>query len=174
MRIFSALSVSLAHAALVSRASAFTLSMMGGDLTKSGISEAPKKWMGGAGIGKIQLDGNIGTSTRCQYDMVLVERIQGKPATASGLFVPDEDLPALHLAKVLSVGPGMQQESGIITRMPDIKSGDYVIVKNPWGIGPRDEETGDGRKLSFVRGQDIAAGGFQVVREDGDIGHDDR
>jgi len=28
-------------------------------------------------------------------------------------------------------------------------------------------------QLSFVRGQDIAAGGFQVVREDGDIGHDD-
>jgi len=71
------------------------------------------------------------------------------------------------------VGPGFEEESGILRPMPTISVGDYVVVKNPWGIGPRDEETGDGRKLSFVRGQDIAAGGFQVVREDGDIGHDD-
>ena len=35
--------------------------------------------------------------------------------------------------------------------------GDVVIAKNPWGIGPKDEETPDGRKLSFMRAQDIAA-----------------
>jgi hypothetical protein len=32
-----------------------------------------------------------------------------------------------------------------------------VIAKHPWGIGPKDEETADGKKLSFMRGGDIAA-----------------
>ena len=38
-----------------------------------------------------------------------------------------------------------------------MKVGDYVIAKNPWGIGPKDEETNDGKKLSFMRSGDIAA-----------------
>ena len=40
--------------------------------------------------------------------------------------------------------------------MPDCKIGDIVICKNPWGIGPKDEETSDGKKLSYIRGVDIA------------------
>lgn len=47
--------------------------------------------------------------------------------------------------------------------MPTISVGDTVVLKNPWGIGPKDEETADGRKLSYIRGQDVAAvvkGGF--------------
>ena len=55
------------------------------------------------------------------------------------------------------MGPGREEENGRIAPMPDIKPGDVVIAKNPWGIGPRDEETADGKKLSFMRGQDIAA-----------------
>jgi len=42
---------------------------------------------------------------------------------------------------------------------PDInglKAGDLVIAKNPWGIGPKDEELADGTKLSFMREIDIA------------------
>ena len=35
----------------------------------------------------------------CKYDMVLVERIQGRPKTESGLFVPRENLPRLHLCR---------------------------------------------------------------------------
>ena len=45
----------------------------------------------------------------------------------------------------------------MIAPMPDIKVGDIVIAKNPWGIGPKDEETASGKKLSFMRAQDIAA-----------------
>jgi co-chaperonin GroES (HSP10) len=45
----------------------------------------------------------------------------------------------------------------MIAPMPDISVGDVVIAKNPWGIGPKDEETSDGKKLSFMRSQDIAA-----------------
>jgi len=33
--------------------------------------------------------------------------------------------------------------------MPNIKVGDIVIAKNPWGIGPKDEETADGKKIKF-------------------------
>lgn len=55
------------------------------------------------------------------------------------------------------MGPGREEENGMVVPMPNIKPGDVVIAKNPWGIGPKDEETADGRKLSFMRSQDIAA-----------------
>ena len=61
----------------------------------------------------------------------------------------------LHI--VISMGPGREEENGMIAPMPNIDIGDLVIAKNPWGIGPKDEETPDGRKLSFMRAQDIAA-----------------
>ncbi len=55
------------------------------------------------------------------------------------------------------MGPGGEEENGMLAPMPDIEVGDVVIAKNPWGIGPKDEETADGRKLSFMRSQDITA-----------------
>ncbi|KAL7531734.1 hypothetical protein ACHAXR_005249 [Thalassiosira sp. AJA248-18] len=115
---------------------------------------------GGAGVGRLVLDSSDGTPVdkwTCTYDMVLVERIQGKPDTDSGLFVPRDNLPKLHLCRVISMGPGREEENGMIAPMPDIDVGDVVIAKNPWGIGPKDEETPDGRKLSFMRSQDITA-----------------
>jgi co-chaperonin GroES (HSP10) len=63
----------------------------------------------------------------------------------------------LHLCKVLAMGPGKEEENGRLAPMPAIKLGDIVIAKNPWGIGPKDEETPDGKKLSYMRGQDITA-----------------
>ena len=64
----------------------------------AGLSMAPpKKYYGGAGVGRFTLDD--GESWQCAYDMVLVERIQGKPKTAGGLFVPEEDMPRLHLCR---------------------------------------------------------------------------
>ncbi len=60
-------------------------------------------------------------------------------------------------AIVISIGPGREEENGSIAGMPDIAIGDIVVAKNPWGIGPKDEETADGKKLSFMRSQDIAA-----------------
>ena len=74
------------------------------------------------------------------------------------LYVPDEDLPKLFLCRVLSVGPGREEENGLIAPMLDeIKPGDIIVAKNPWGIGPKDEELQDGTKLSYMRSQDIAA-----------------
>ena len=55
------------------------------------------------------------------------------------------------------MGEGREEENGRIAPMADMKVGDYVIAKNPWGIGPKDEETNDGKKLSFMRSGDIAA-----------------
>jgi co-chaperonin GroES (HSP10) len=60
-------------------------------------------------------------------------------------------------ALVISMGPGREEENGLIQPMPNIQPGDIVIAKHPWGIGPKDEETADGKKLSFMRGGDIAA-----------------
>ena len=123
-------------------------------------AQQPKKYYGGAGVGRLVLDDKAGSeeSVKCHYDMVLCERIQGRPPTESGLYIPQEDLPKLHLCKVLSLGPGREEENGRIAAMPDdIKVGDIVVAKNPWGIGPKDEETIHGKKLSFMRSQDIVA-----------------
>jgi co-chaperonin GroES (HSP10) len=126
---------------------------------------APKpQYNGGAGVGRFVLDdlaGKEGT-WKCHYDMVLVERLQKRKAPQEVedgvLYVPDDDLPRLHLCKILSIGPGREEENGMIA--PDLNGlqpGDIVIAKNPWGIGPKDEELADGTKLSFMRSQDIAA-----------------
>ena len=124
------------------------------------LSSPPKvKFNGGAGVGRLVLgeDAAKENAYSCHYDMVLVERVQGAAKKESGLFVPENDLPRLHLAKVLAMGPGQEEENGRVVPMPNIKVGDIVIAKNPWGIGPKDEETSDGKKLSYMRAQDIAA-----------------
>ena len=57
---------------------------------------------GGAGVGRLVLDCDGTPSLEqwsCKYDMVLVERIQGRPPADSGLFVPRENLPKLHLCR---------------------------------------------------------------------------
>uniref|UniRef100_A0A7S2Y431 Peptidylprolyl isomerase n=1 Tax=Entomoneis paludosa TaxID=265537 RepID=A0A7S2Y431_9STRA len=122
--------------------------------------QAPKKvYGGGAGVGRLVVDESIANkdSVECHYDMVYVERLQGKAKADSGLFIPDEDLPKLLLCRVLSIGPGREEENGRIAPMPDIKVGDVVLAKNPWGIGPKDEETASGRFFSYMRSQDITA-----------------
>lgn len=128
-------------------------------LTESLAAPGKAKFYGGAGVGRLVIDEKAGQENawKCHYDMVLCERIQGRPPKDSGLFVPQDDLPRLHLCKVLAMGPGREEENGMVAPMPDIKVGDFVIAKNPWGIGPKDEETADGKKLSFMRSQDIAA-----------------
>ena len=130
------------------------------DPSSARSSNPTKDFRGGAGVGRLVLDGDDVPPVdqwACKYDMVLVERLQDRPKTDTGLFVPRENLPKLHLCKVISMGPGREEENGRIAPMPNIQVGSVVIAKNPWGIGPKDEETPDGRKLSFMRAQDIAA-----------------
>jgi hypothetical protein len=70
------------------------------------LSSTKPKFFGGAGVGRLNLEDISSQTILCHYDMVLVERIQGRPKTESGLFVPQEDLPKLHLCKgKVSFGP---------------------------------------------------------------------
>ncbi|EED96048.1 predicted protein [Thalassiosira pseudonana CCMP1335] len=124
------------------------------DPSSARSASGPKvDFKGGAGVGRLVFaDGDTPIEKwECKYDMILVERLQDRPKTESGLFVPRENLPKLHLCK------GREEENGMIAPMPNVNVGDVVIAKNPWGIGPKDEETADGKKLSFMRGADIAA-----------------
>jgi len=110
----------------------------------------------GAGIGRLELDSAKALAASCLYDMVLVERVQPPIETDSGIYKGAGEQPKLHIGKVLSVGMGREAENGFISPMPDVKPGMIVMCKNPWGIGPKDEETADGRKLSYLRAQDVA------------------
>ena len=71
------------------------------NMSEDGVARPPKKYYGGAGVGRLVLDDKAASSQslKCKYDMVLVERIQGKAKKESGLFVPQEDLPKLHLCQ---------------------------------------------------------------------------
>ena len=144
------------------------------DALSSSAASPKKKYYGGAGVGRLVIDDKVGKegAVQCHYDMVLCERLQERSRTKTsdvGLYIPEEDLPRLHMCRVLSLGPGREEENGRVSALPDnIKVGSIVIAKNPWGIGPKDEETSDGKKLSYMRFQDIAAvvtGG--LVSEDG-------
>jgi hypothetical protein len=71
----------------------------------SSVNPNKKKFYGGAGIGRLVIDEKVGKEgfVLCHYDMVLCERIQGRAKSKSGLYIPDEDLPRLHLCRVLSM-----------------------------------------------------------------------
>ena len=131
----------------------------------SSLAGPPKpQYGGGGGVGRLNLDDYAGQPGvwQAHYDMVLVERLQKRKSPTEvedgALYVPDDDLPFLHLCKILSVGPGREEENGIVA--PDVNQlgvGDMIIAKNPWGIGPKDEELADGTKISYMRSQDVAA-----------------
>ena len=123
-------------------------------------------------------------SYKAIYDMILVVRLEdGKPILnigadaggadgdqkrlESGLFITKEkdggEKPPFYLCKVLSVGEGREREDGTIEGISDVggvyefEVGDEVVLKNPWGIGPKDEEDDSGRRFSYARVTDVAA-----------------
>jgi co-chaperonin GroES (HSP10) len=91
---------------------------------------------------------------KCIYDMILVERFSQPEKTDFGLFLPKtEGKDAKHLGKVLSVpaAHGLEGEQGRLAPISEIapyKIGDVVYIKDPWGIGPKDQEVGQ-RCFSF-------------------------
>ncbi|CAN0211932.1 unnamed protein product [Phaeothamnion confervicola] len=90
------------------------------------------------------------------YDLVYVERIPEEAKMSSGLLLPGKENPRMHVCKVISIGSGREGESGIVVPNAGIQPGDLVYVKDPWGIGPRDDEFSF-RKFSFVKYQNICA-----------------
>eukprot|EP01084_Bolivina_argentea_P183184 316150_1 len=107
------------------------------------------------------------------YEMVYVERLPDTSKLASGLFLPGNEMPRMHICRVLSVGQGREAENGSLVPNQGIKVDDLVYVKDPWGIGPRDEEI-SGQKFSFVRYSSICAkipdkdGSFEMARRGGE------
>mmetsp|Transcript_59890 Transcript_59890/g.135486 ORF Transcript_59890/g.135486 Transcript_59890/m.135486 type:complete len:171 (+) Transcript_59890:90-602(+) len=93
-------------------------------------------------------------------DIAFCERLPETERKASGLFLPGKATPKLHVARVVSTGNGLTNENGHFAPNADIKRGDIVFLKDPWGIGPRDEEytdeTGVLRRFSYVRYANIA------------------
>mmetsp|Transcript_175 Transcript_175/g.217 ORF Transcript_175/g.217 Transcript_175/m.217 type:complete len:167 (+) Transcript_175:130-630(+) len=91
---------------------------------------------------------------KCIYDMILVERFSQPEKTDFGLFLPKvEGKDEKHLGKVLSVPltHGLEGEQGRlapITEIAPYKIGDVIYIKDPWGIGPKDQEVGQ-RCFSF-------------------------
>lgn len=90
----------------------------------------------------------------CLYGMVYVERLPEPVQTTGGLFLPGQENPRRHICRVVSVGPGVEGESGAIATSRGLAPGDYVYVKNPWGIGAKDEQFGR-RKFSFLRYNEV-------------------
>lgn len=100
------------------------------------------------------------TKQKAVYDLIYVERLPPPETTSGGLFLVAPEDPPMHLARVISVGEGQEGECGHVVSNKSIKEGDLVYLKFPWGIGPRDEQSGeDGnlRRFSFIRYQDVAA-----------------
>lgn len=99
----------------------------------------------------------------CIYDMILVERLSTPEQTSGGLFLPKiEGKDQKRLGKVLSVPPssyGLESEQGRVAGLDEIapcKVGDIVLLRDPWGVGPKNEEIGP-RCFSFHKAVHILA-----------------
>ena len=93
------------------------------------------------------------------YDSILVERYNAPLQTSTGLFLPKVDgKDQKHVAKVLSVPTyGLESEQGRIQGPEEVcpyKVGDVVYVRDPWGIGPKDQQVGE-RCFSFHKSGQI-------------------
>jgi co-chaperonin GroES (HSP10) len=82
------------------------------------------------------------------YDMILVERFNAPEKTSFGLYLPKvEGKDQKHVGKIISVpnSYGLESELGRVAPIEEIapyKVGDIVFIKDPWGIGPKDQEFG--------------------------------
>ncbi len=105
---------------------------------------------------------------KAEWQYLLVERMEAPTQTQGGLFLPSTDQDPLHMVRVVSIGSGTSSqpsptqthttqpiqpiyslthhistglvgESGVLTQIPNLAAGDVAVVKQPWGIGPRDE-----------------------------------
>eukprot|EP00640_Fibrocapsa_japonica_P006523 CAMPEP_0113933976 /NCGR_PEP_ID=MMETSP1339-20121228/1332_1 /TAXON_ID=94617 /ORGANISM="Fibrocapsa japonica" /LENGTH=183 /DNA_ID=CAMNT_0000935571 /DNA_START=73 /DNA_END=624 /DNA_ORIENTATION=+ /assembly_acc=CAM_ASM_000762 len=96
-------------------------------------------------------------------EFVIVERLPEPLKLDSGLFLPNKQYPAMKLCRVLSVGEGFYSKAGVMTPSEGLKPGDLIWSRNPWGIGPKDEEVG-ARKFSYMRFADVC-GRFDASEE---------
>ncbi len=55
------------------------------------------------------------------YEMVYVERLPDTSKLASGLFLPGNKMPRMHICRVLSMGQGREAENGSLVPNQGIK-----------------------------------------------------
>ena len=79
----------------------------------------------------------------CIEDLIYIERLAEKEKTAGGLFLGAKAEKKMRVGRVVATpGPGLTLECGIVDDVlnGEVKVGDLVIVREAYGIGPRDEE----------------------------------
>lgn len=90
-------------------------------------------------------------------DKVIVQQIEASAISSGGIHLPKGAQEKTCRATVISVGPGMIFETGVL-REPQVKKGDVVLFYPNCGT----EITVDGKKFLLMREKDIMA----VVRGD--------
>lgn len=85
-------------------------------------------------------------------DRLLVQPIQEKEMTASGIILPDTAKEKPEQGKVMAVGPGKTLENGQVQPM-SVKVGDTVLFKK---YSP-DEIKVDGQELFILKEEDVLA-----------------
>lgn len=61
------------------------------------------------------------------FDRVLVQRVKAANKTASGLFIPEQNVQKLNQARVVAVGPGFTDVNGNKV-IPSVATGDLVLL----------------------------------------------
>ncbi len=85
-------------------------------------------------------------------DRVLVRTLSGEDRSSGGILIPDTAKEKPQEGKVVSVGPGMRDESGKVRKM-QVKKGDRILFGKYSGT----ELTLAGEKLLIMRENDILA-----------------
>lgn len=85
-------------------------------------------------------------------DRVLVQRVKANNKTASGLFIPEQNVQKLNQARVIAVGPGFTDANGNKVT-PAVDAGDIVLLPE---FGGTSIKIGEDEYLLF-RDQEILA-----------------
>ena len=84
------------------------------------------------------------------HDRVVVRRVKAEEKTSGGIIIPDTAKEKPQEGEVLSVGPGMRDESGKIVAL-DVKAGDRIL----FGKWSGTEVKIDGEDLLIMKESDI-------------------
>jgi len=84
------------------------------------------------------------------HDRVVVKRIEAEQKSAGGIIIPDTVKEKPQEGEVVSVGPGLRDESGTINAL-DVKAGDRVL----FGKWSGTEVKVDGQDLLIMKESDI-------------------
>ena len=84
------------------------------------------------------------------HDRVLVRRVEAEEKTAGGIIIPDTAKEKPQEGEVVSVGPGLRDESGKVNAL-ELKAGDRIL----FGKWSGTEVKVDGEDLIIMKESDI-------------------